>query len=139
MRYNSHLATSVVINTVGSEGFTVNDELRQLLESYLAGQKTIEEIRYWVGLHIWDSSDDADETVDHLAIELSHLDDGLVDESYFRIQVKVLLTLSETAWDMAGAGPPVLAVPGSSTEVAATNTDSPLTGDQLIRAVQSFA
>ena len=146
MRYNSHLSASGVINTVVSEGVTVNDELRQLLESYSTDQTTIEEIRYWVGLHIWDSSDDADGTVDHLAIELSHLDDGLVDESYFRIQVQVLLTLniSEAEWDTAPAGPPILAVPGSSTEVAATNivhidSERPFIGDEPIRAAQSFA
>lgn len=65
----------------------MDNEVRTLLKEYLAGQKTIDDVRNWVALDIWDAPPSADTIADHLAIELSHLDRGIVDERYFRVQV----------------------------------------------------
>ncbi len=69
----------------------MDNEVRTLLQEYLAGQKSIDDVRDWVALDIWDASSNSETIADHLAIELSHLDSCIVDERYFRTQVLVLL------------------------------------------------
>ena len=68
-------------------------ELRTLLQGYLLNERTLDDLRDWVALYIWDVPADQYNDVDDLAIELAHLDDGLADdpEQYFRVQVWALL------------------------------------------------
>jgi len=70
----------------------MNNELTKLLLEYLADEKSLDDVADWVGLNIWNSSAADDETViDQLAIELAHLDDGKVDEQYFKSAVHDIL------------------------------------------------
>ncbi|MCH7737575.1 MAG: hypothetical protein IH872_09280 [Chloroflexi bacterium] len=70
----------------------MNNELETLLLEYLADQKSLEGLRDWVALNIWDSpADDAESAIDVLALELAHLDDGSTDLQYFRAAINELL------------------------------------------------
>jgi len=70
----------------------MNDDFEQLLLEYLADQRSLEDVRDWVALNIWDSPVDQDESaVDLLALELAHLDDESTDLPYFQIAVNELL------------------------------------------------
>ena len=69
----------------------MDNELMHLLIAYLAGAKTLADVRHGVTLNIWDAPDDRESIVDHVAIELSHLDLGDSDEAYFRSQVEDIL------------------------------------------------
>ena len=93
MLYNSHLSSSVEPIMVGKEEGLVDIELRTLLQEYLVNERTLDDLRNWVALKIWDAPADQYNEVDDLAIELAHLDDGLADEpeQYFRVQVWALL------------------------------------------------
>lgn len=63
----------------------------ELLQDYLNRDKTLETIRLWVTHNIWQAAADQDNLVDHVAIELSQLLDGLTDEEYFRSQMRELV------------------------------------------------
>ena len=78
---------------VGEEEGLVDNELRTLLQGYLVNERTLDDLRDWVALNIWDAPADQYNEVDDLAIELGHLDDGLAvaPEQYFRVQVWALL------------------------------------------------
>ena len=69
------------------------NELRTLLQNYLDGGVGLDDVRAWVALNIFEAPGDAENDVDRLAIELSHLDGGTVDEAYFRRQVEGMLAI----------------------------------------------
>ena len=69
----------------------MDTELRTLLQKYLSGLATLDDLNAWVALNIWESLPDTDNLIDHLAIELSHLDDGQVDEQYLVDQIRAML------------------------------------------------
>lgn len=84
----------------------MNNELEKLLFEYLADEKSIDDVRDWVAMNIWDSpADDAESVTDQLAIELAHLDDGTADEQYFRAAVNEFLgrySFVVDQWEGAG-------------------------------------
>ena len=69
----------------------MDNELRALLQNYLNGVVGLDDVRAWVAINIFEAPADAENDVDRLAIELSHLDGGTVDEAYFRRQVEEIL------------------------------------------------
>jgi hypothetical protein len=71
----------------------VDKELRALLQDYLIGGQNLEAIKLWLAHNIWEASIDQDSLVDHVAIELAHLTDGLTDELYFHSQVRGMIWL----------------------------------------------
>ena len=68
-------------------------ELRSLLLAYQHGEKSLDAVRQWVTGNIWEANSDEEGLVDHVAIELSHLDSGQSEEDYFRSQVQEMLWL----------------------------------------------
>lgn len=92
MRYNSQRSSGVVLTTVVGEEGSVNNELENLLLEYLADQKSLDHVRDWVAMNIWDSpADEAESAIDVLALELAHLDEGSPDEQHFQAAVNELL------------------------------------------------
>ena len=92
MRYNSQRSSGVVLTTVAGEEGSMNNELEKLLLEYLADQKSLDDVRDWIALNIWDSPADEDESaIDLVALELAHLDDESADLQYFRTAVNELL------------------------------------------------
>ena len=123
----------------------MDNEVRDLLQEYLEGTKTLEELRDWVALNIWASPSQIESAVDHLAIELSHLDDGTANEAYFRRQVNMLLGIYESAleWGPVKTSDPIGTTEGSTSQARSTNIvhiefNAPFIYDEPIRAVHSF-
>lgn len=68
-------------------------ELRNLLMGYLHGEEALDAVKQWITGNIWEADSDEASLVDHVAIELSHLDSGQTEEDYFRSQVQDMLWL----------------------------------------------
>ena len=79
------------MTTVVGEEVSMNNELTKLLLEYLADEKSLDDVAHWVGLNVWDAPAENENVIDQLAIELSHLDDGMADEEYFRSAVHEIL------------------------------------------------
>ncbi|MCH8296879.1 MAG: hypothetical protein IH873_02315 [Chloroflexi bacterium] len=70
----------------------MNNELEKFLLEFLAGEKSLDDVRDWVAMNIWTSpAAEGESVIDQLAIELAHLDDGSADEQYFRTAVSEFL------------------------------------------------
>ena len=98
----------------------MDNELRTLLQNYLDGGVGLDDVRSWVALNIFEAPAGAENDVDRLAIELSHIDDGTADEGYFRRQVQgmlvIVVNLEVNEWSTLVQYLP----PGSSVQTVAT-------------------
>lgn len=70
----------------------MEEELRRLLHHYIAGRASLDEVTEWLARNIWGAPNIEHSLVDEVAIELAFLDDGSVEEAYFREQVILLIT-----------------------------------------------
>ena len=127
----------------------MRQDLIDLLNKYLLSQATLHDCYEWAAGVDWD--DPAYQLDTALVREIGTLEllaieslEGLREESEFRNAAKraveSLLNISEFQWDMAQAGPPIVIVASSRTEVTATTIDpAPHIGDVTYRVAQSFA
>jgi len=102
----------------------VDNELRTLLQNYQDGKLGLDDVRSWVALHIFEAPADTENDVDRLAIELSHIDGGMVDEAYFRTRVESMLVIvievQVNEWAVVSQLPPGSSVTTVSTTGPAT-------------------
>ena len=114
----------------------MDNELRTLLQNYLDGGVGLDDVRSWVALNIFEVPAGAENDVDRLAIELSHIDDGTADEGYFRTQIEgMLVIVVEVEINQWFAGAQSFS-PGSSFQTVSTN--GPATPPTTLVPVQEW-
>lgn len=115
----------------------MNDELRTLLQNFLAGHQTIEDVRDWVALNIWQPSSEGAESTDQLAIMLSHVDDGRADEEVFCAHIWGMLGIIRQEVDQWEGS--VYSSTTSTDHFEQAQIEDPLIPAAPIRAAHSFA
>lgn len=71
----------------------MDKDLRLLLIKYVKSEVAIDAVRSWVSQNIWDAQPDVDDSIDQIAIQLFHLDDGIISDGKFRGLMMALLGL----------------------------------------------